>query len=181
MNKLIKISLALGLIIGFQSNSFAQKSKKELSKKIYRKNVTYKKTKKKVTAVRTLSKSKKVIKHNGRSFYYDNNKFYRLNGGRYVPVTPNVGLQIRTLPVNYKRVVYNKNNYFLYNGIFYKKQNNFYEVVRPARGTIIYDLPNGYEKVIINNELFYEYNNTLYEKVKIRRNRAYKVVGFIEN
>ena len=47
-------------------------------------------------------------------------------------------------------------------------------------GTVIYELPEDYERVEIDGYSFYEFSNVLYEKIQINGERAYEVIGFIE-
>ncbi|AWV98259.1 DUF6515 family protein [Arcticibacterium luteifluviistationis] len=197
MKNTIKITLALALILGFSLNGYSQRNTKKstqpeknktvVAKKtvvtktvVPRKNVEYKTTRKKVVTVRTLPKTATVVKHNNVSLYYDNSRFYRLNGGRYVPAQPNVGFQIRTLPVGYKTFNHRGLNYFLNNGIYFVKVNNYYEVVNPEIGTVVYELPAEAERVSLSGRALYEFNNVLYERIQTRGTRAYEVVGFIE-
>jgi hypothetical protein len=191
MKTIFKTTLAVLLITGFTTYGFAQNrntkrttvTKKVITttktKPISRSRVVYKTPKRKVVSVRSISKSSVSIKHNGISVFYDNNNFFRLNGGRYLPVVPTTGFQIRTLPNGYKRINHNNRSFFTHNGIYFVKVNNYYEVVTPEIGTIIYELPKDSEKVTIDGAKYYEFNNVLYEKVQINGTRAYEVIGFI--
>ena len=147
--------------------------------RVSRNNVTYKKSRTKVVAVRTLPSNRRVIKHNGQSYHYANNRFYRYNGGRYLPVKPVVGLRIRTLPIGFRTVVFNRRNYYEYDGVYYAENDDEYEVIVPEVGTLVYELPDNYEKVEIDGLQYYESNNVLYEKVQIDDTRAYEVVGIV--
>ncbi|MAX71288.1 MAG: hypothetical protein CL868_02060 [Cytophagaceae bacterium] len=141
--------------------------------------VTYKTDKKKVVSVRNVS-NKTEVKHNGQSYYYDNDKYYTHSGGRYIVIAPKVGFRVKKLPTDYRRISYGNYNYYNANGIFYIHINNEYEVVDPEVGTIVSELPNDYEKVVIDGFTYYEYANILYEKIQINGTRAYEVVGIIE-
>ncbi|WP_159018548.1 DUF6515 family protein [Algibacter sp. L3A6] len=196
MKTILKTTIALLLVLGFSATSVAQNNKKNTkrttvtktvtktttkAKPISRSKVTYKTPTRKVVSVRSIPKSSVAIKHNGVSIYYTNNKFFRLNGGRYLPVVPTAGFQIRTLPVGYKRINFNNRSYFTHNGIYFTQVNNYYEVITPEIGTVVYELPDDVEKVTIDDARYYEFNNVLYEKVQIDGTRAYEVIGFIEN
>ncbi|MFD2541455.1 DUF6515 family protein [Lacinutrix gracilariae] len=153
--------------------------KTTLNNRIPKSKVTYKKPTKKVVSVRSVP-NKTVIKHNGQSYYYANNKFYTQSSGRYIVIAPKVGFRIKVLPTHYKRIAYRNGFYFNVDGIFYTQINNEYEVVDPEIGTIVYELPEDYEKVTIDNQTYYEYANVLYEKVQVDGTRAYEVVGIID-
>ena len=140
----------------------------------------YRTPKKKVVSVRNLPRKTQVVRHNGLKYHYDNNRFYRYYGGRYVVVVPRVGLRINTLPVGHVRVAFGNRHYFWFDGIFYINVGNEYEIVQPEIATIIYELPSSYERVKIDGYTYYEYNDVLYEKVQVDGIRAYEVVGFIE-
>ncbi|MEO9571093.1 MAG: DUF6515 family protein [Polaribacter sp.] len=193
MKAMIKTMLVVAVIIGLSTDGYSQKRTNNSTKKITktskknnkvktikRTNVVYKNQKRKVTTIRSLPKATKIIKNNNRNVYYANNSFYELNGGRYLPIVPRVGLRISRLPVGFRTINYNNRRFYTYKGVFYIQINNSYEVVNPEVGTIIYQLPSGAEKVTINKERFYEFNNILYEKIQINGTRAYEVVGMIE-
>jgi len=55
-----------------------------------------------------------------------------------------------------------------------------YEVVEPEIGTVIYELPEDYERVEIEGNSYCEFSNVLFEKIQINEERAYEVIGFIE-
>lgn len=188
MKTILKTTLALFLIAGFSTNTFAQKRNVRRttvtktvvkSKPISRSRVVYKTPSRKVVSVRSIPKSSVIIKHNGISIYYDNNSFFRMNGGRYLPVIPSVGFRIKTLPYGYKRINFNNRSFYMHNGIYFVKINNYYEVITPEIGTIVYELPEDAEKVTIDGARYYEFNNVLYEKIQIDGTRGYEVVGFI--
>ena len=149
------------------------------NKRISSSKVTYKKPTRKVVSVRSVP-NKTVVKHNGQSYYYANNRYYTQSRGRYIVIAPKVGFRIKTLPQNYKRVRFNNRDYYSVNGTFYISYNNEYEVVEPEIGTVVYELPEDYEKVVIDNQTYYEYANILYEKVQVDGTRAYEVVGIID-
>jgi hypothetical protein len=45
---------------------------------------------------------------------------------------------------------------------------------------VIYELPEDYERVEIEGNSYYEFSNVFYEKIQINGERAYEVMGFIE-
>lgn len=45
---------------------------------------------------------------------------------------------------------------------------------------MIYELPEDYERVEIEGNSYCEFSNVLYEKIQINGERAYEVIGFIE-
>ncbi|MRH99443.1 hypothetical protein GH721_02760 [Kriegella sp. EG-1] len=141
--------------------------------------VVYKTPKKKVVSVRSVP-NRTIVKHNGRNYYYANNKFYTASRGRYIVIAPKIGFRIRTLPVNYRRVHFNNHIYYNVAGTFYSQVGSDYEVVEPEIGTIVYELPDNYEKVIIDGQTYYEFANILYEKIQVDGTRAYEVVGIID-
>jgi hypothetical protein len=141
--------------------------------------VTYKKPTQKVVSVRALP-AKTVVKHNGRDYYYANNKYYTRSSDRYIVIAPKVGFRINVLPPNFRRVHYNNYDYYNANGIFYVQVDSGYEVVDPEVGTIVYELPDDIDKVVINDDIYYEYASVLYEKVQVDGTRAYEVVGFVD-
>jgi len=149
------------------------------TKRISSSKVTYKTPKKKVVSLRTVP-NRTVIKHNGQSYYYSNNKYYTQSRGHYIAIAPKVGFRINALPSSFVRIQFNNRNYFNVGGIFYVQSNNQYEVVEPEIGTVVYELPNNYEKVVIDGLTYYEYANVLYEKVQVNNTRAYEVVGIID-
>ncbi|WP_027418425.1 DUF6515 family protein [Crocinitomix catalasitica] len=147
---------------------------------VARKTVVYKTPKRKVVAVRNIPGNKVMIQHKGVSVYYDNHKFYRLNGGSYFPVLPGVGLRVNSLPIGYRTVIINNRNFYSYDGVYYTQNDNYYEVVQPEIGTVVFELPEGTEKVTVDGMQLYEYNDVLYEKIQQNGTRAYEIVGVIE-
>lgn len=141
--------------------------------------VTYKRPMRKVVSVRSVP-HREVIKYKGQDFYYANNKYYILSGGRYTVIAPKIGFRLNSLPSGYKRLNYNNYNYYNSQGVFYVQINNSYEVVEPEIGTVVYELPDDFEKVAIDGMEYYEYASILYGKVHVNGIRAYEVVGFIE-
>ncbi|WP_299317176.1 DUF6515 family protein [uncultured Maribacter sp.] len=184
-----KTYVILGLfLIAFALPSTAQTRKKTATKtttvtktpgRVSSKKVQYKTPKKKVVAVRTVP-NKTVVKHNGQSYYYSNNKYYTASRGRYIAIAPKIGFRINSLPPNYARVRFNNHLYFNVGGTFYVEANSGYEVVDPEIGTVVSELPDGYEKVTIDGFTYYEYSNILYEKIQVNGSRAYEVVGIID-
>ncbi len=187
MRNYLKFGFAFILGIACTNSGFAQKRVTKTTKvsvvksrPVLRNNVVYATPRKKIVTVRTLPKPYVVIKQNGNNFYYDNSKFYRLNGGRYVPGFPSVGLRINVLPVGFKTVIFNGRKFYTQNGIYFVKYQNDYEVIKPEIGTIVDELPSNTEKVIVDGITLYEYNDVLYEKIQVNGVRAYEVVGNIE-
>ncbi|NIJ45899.1 hypothetical protein FHR24_002370 [Wenyingzhuangia heitensis] len=181
MKTILKTALIVFFIV-FTSDGFSQrKTKAVVMKKTPRTKVVYKTPYRKIKTIRTVPKPTIVIRHKGANIYFANNRYYRLNGGRYIPTIPSIGFRISTLPAGYRLVNFNRHRYYVFNGVFYVKKNDEYEVVNPEIGTIIYELPDDYEKVTVNGETLYEHNNILYEKVQVDGTRAYEVVGTIEN
>lgn len=181
--KKLYLLLSVLIIIASVKNAEAQtgQTKKRTTqvKKVSRTNVVYRKPTTKVVAVRTLPTNRSVVKHNGQTYQYVNNRFYRYNGGRYIQVRPVVGLRIRTLPVGYRTVVFSNRNYYVHEGVYYSQTANEYEVVEPEVGTLVYELPSDYEKVEVDGMTLYESNSVLYEKVQVDGTRAYEIVGII--
>ncbi|MDO6737262.1 DUF6515 family protein [Wenyingzhuangia sp. 2_MG-2023] len=185
MKTILRITMMVLMLIGGTSEGFSQKKTKKTvvvqNRSISRAKVVYKTPRKKVVTVRSLPKSTIAIKHNGATVHYDQNHFYRMNGGRYMPIVPSIGLHIKALPVGYRVVIFNGRRYYNSNGVFFVKMNNDYEVVNPEIGTITYELPSDAEKVLVDGQTMYEYNNVLYEKIQVDGTRAYEVIGFVEN
>ncbi|MUH36155.1 hypothetical protein D9O36_09900 [Zobellia amurskyensis] len=152
---------------------------KSVPNRVSSRRVEYKTPKKKVVSVRSVP-NKTVIRHQGQSYYYSNNKFYTSSRGRYIVIAPKIGFRIKTLPSNYSRVRFNNQVYYNVSGTFYTLNNTEYEVVEPEIGTLVYELPDGHEKVTIDGQTYYEYANILYEKVQVQGTRAYEVVGIVE-
>ena len=148
-------------------------------KRVSNRQVTYRKNKRKVAAIRNVN-NRNIIKHKGQNYYYANNRYYTQSRGRFIVIAPKIGFRINTLPVNYRRITHNNRNFFNCNGIFYVQRNNQYEVVEPEIGTVVYQLPNDYERVTINGLSYYEYANVVYEKIQVNGTRAYEVVGLID-
>ena len=183
MKKFTILAFGILMITSFGTDLNAQTRKRNTKvtkvNRVSRNKVAYRKARTKVVAVRTLPSNRRVIKHNGQNYQYANNRFYRYNGGRYLPVKPVLGLRIQTLPIGYRTIRYNNRNYYEYDGVYYAGNNSEYEVIEPEVGTIVYELPNNYEKVEIDGLQYYESNNVIYEKVQVDGSRAYEVVGIV--
>ncbi|WP_339925397.1 DUF6515 family protein [uncultured Cyclobacterium sp.] len=189
MKNVVKISCILGFLffisgaekLEAQSSRNAKKTVvvQKVSHRVPSKKVVYKKPNRKVVAVRSLP-NRTIIKHKEVNYYYANNRFYTYSGGRYISIAPQKGFQIKTLPIGYIRINHPSRNYFWFNGIFYTNVENAYEVVEPEIGTVIYELPEDYERVEIDGNSYYEFSNVLYERIQVNGERAYEVVGFIE-
>ena len=169
MKNFVKISCVLAFLFFFVNgqNVDAQSSRKNKkvlvikkdNRRVPSKRVVYRKPVKKVVSIRILP-NRTTIVHRGINYYYSGNRFYSYSGGRYIVITPKIGFRIKTLPVGYV--------------------GNAYEVVEPELGTVIYELPQDAERVEIDGYSYYEFSNVLYEKIQLNGERAYEVVGFIE-
>jgi hypothetical protein len=187
LRKIYIATAALVFTIATTQNAIAQNRNKNTktvtAKRDYKhvpsKNVNYANSRKKVVAVRSIP-NRTVIKHNGSNYYYSGNRYYSYSSGRYIPIAPKIGFRITTLPAGYQRLQYRNTNYFWYNGIFYTGSTNSYQVVQPEIGTVINELPADAERVEIDGYTYYELNNVLYEKTQVNGQRAYEVIGFVE-
>ena len=189
MKNFVKISCVLAFLFFFVNgqNVDAQSSRKNKkvlvikkdNRRVPSKRVVYRKPVKKVVSIRILP-NRTTIVHRGINYYYSGNRFYSYSGGRYIVITPKIGFRIKTLPVGYVRLRHLNRDYYWYNGIFYLNVGNAYEVVEPELGTVIYELPQDAERVEIDGYSYYEFSNVLYEKIQLNGERAYEVVGFIE-
>jgi len=148
--------------------------------RVRRSRVVYRKPERRIAAVRTLPSTARVITHNGLRYHYVNGHYYRNYGGRYIIVTPGIGLRVRTLPIGYISIFIGPRQYFYFDGIYYLNVDDVYEVRVPEIGMIVSQLPQGYEKVVIDGQIYYEYNNVLYKKIYTNDGKAYEVVGIIE-
>lgn len=180
-------NILLGLfVVAISQTAFSQRNKQHtkvvvVQKSMPRKSVVYTTPKKKVLTVRTLPKTTVIINNKGTNYYYDQNTYYRFNGGRYMPVAPTLGLRINVLPIGYRSIVFNNHTYFSHRGIYYIANNNEYEVVAPEIGTTVYELPEDAEKVTIDGQELYEFNDVLYEKIQKDGTRAYEVIGYVND
>ncbi len=154
-------------------------SQNRVSRSVTKSDIRYKTAKRRVNSYRNTPRNSVAIRHNNRTYHYDNNRFYRNYNGRFISVAPRPGLRINRLPVGFRTVRFGNRNFFNFGGIFYINVNNQYEVVRPEIGTIVYELPQDAEKVFINGGVFYEFNDIVYERIQHNGARAYEVVSFV--
>ena len=185
MKNIIQAVLCVFIMVTFTADINAQATKinprRKIVKRVAPNKVVYKKQKKKMVAVRVLPGKARPIIHRGQTYHYVNNRFYRYNAGRYLPVKPVIGLRIRTLPVGFRIVVFNNRNFYVADGVYYAKRDNEYEVIEPEIGAVVYQLPSNNERIEINGMHYYEYNNVIYEKIQIDGTRAYEIVGMVGN
>ncbi|WP_459212381.1 DUF6515 family protein [Aquimarina rhabdastrellae] len=147
-----------------------------------RTKVVYKSRAPRVTVVRTRPRNAVVVSYGGVSFHYKSGRYYRYNNGKYIVVTPPIGIRINVLPVGYTSVIIGGSTYYYYQGIYYISipDTNEYERVEAPQEALVYILPEDTEEVVIDGKTYYESNDTLYKVVLTPDGKAFKVVGILE-
>lgn len=168
-----------------QAQVSKRKSKKTkvVVKKTPRKTLVYKTNKPRVNVVRTVPKTTVVVNHNGVRLHYNSGLYYRYNRGRYIVVTPPIGIRIGVLPVGHTVIMIGGYRYYYYQGCYYTyiETTQEYEVIEAPQDAIVYTLPEDTEEVIIDGKTYFESNSVLYKVVVTPEGKAFQVVSVIED
>ena len=128
-------------------------------------------------AVKRILDNNIPLKFEGQQYYYNQGDFFKYNGGRYILISPPVGLKIKEIPKDNFRLRYNSQWLYYSNGIFFRSSGNEYQVISAPQGAIIYNLPPLTDVVVIDNEGYYEYLGILYKKLFVDNEQGFEVVG----
>ena len=83
--------------------------------------------------IMSLPKTHHRIVHNGKSFFYNNGRFYRHLNGAYLSITAPIGVIVPALPVGYITFSIGPGRFFYYAGVYYRRTANGYVVIeKPA-------------------------------------------------
>ncbi len=130
-----------------------------------------------VRGVRTLPHTATLIKKGNAHYYYNNGRYYRHDGGRYIIATPPLGIRVRALPIGYTTLRVLNRLYYYHSGTYYTQARGYYEVVRAPQDVIVKTLPEEADHVIIDGKNYYIYNGDVYSIVNTPYGRAFKLTG----
>jgi hypothetical protein len=87
-------------------------------------------------SVRTLPRNHRVVVHHNNHYYHSHGVWYRHLGGRYIVVSPPVGLFVPFLPFAYATIWVNGIPYYYSNETYYMQTPGGYVVVEPPQGEV---------------------------------------------
>lgn len=85
---------------------------------------------------RTLPRDRRTIVHGGTRFYFSGGVWYRPHGGRFVIVTPPVGLFVSFLPPYFATIWVRGVPYYYANDVYYMHRGDGYVVVEPPQAEV---------------------------------------------
>ncbi|SDB50713.1 hypothetical protein SAMN03097699_1787 [Flavobacteriaceae bacterium MAR_2010_188] len=136
-----------------------------------------------VRVVATIPNNAVVITHGSIRNHYHAGVYYRYNSGRYIVVTPPLGIRINVLPIGYTQLFIGGITYYHYEGCYYiKTDHGQYETVKDpqAQDAVVFTLPEDTEEITIDGKVYHASNGTLYKVVVTPEGKGFKAVSIIE-
>ncbi len=99
--------------------------------------------------IRSLPSTHRRVTHNGRTYFYNEGRFYRQSNGLYFTISAPLGAIIPALPYGFVSVGIGTNRYFYSEGVYYRKASTGYVVIEEPVEAQTVLASNGTDKLII--------------------------------
>ncbi|WKN33877.1 DUF6515 family protein [Porifericola rhodea] len=128
------------------------------------------------TVVKKAPKVSVKVNYNNVNYRVHNHVYYKPVNGRYIVVSPPVGIRVKVLPAKARRVVVKKHVYYYYEGSFYSPEAEEYVVVQPPVGALVEQLPEEYEHIEIDGQHYYIADGVQYKAILNEQEVWYEVI-----
>jgi len=127
--------------------------------------------------VREMPRGYRHVDVRGRSYYYNEGRFYEPRDRGYVMVAPPIGAAVINLPGTRIAFSFGGMRYYACGDGFYREDRpGYYTVVEPPYGAVVNVLPSGYRVVRDRGVTFYVVGGVRYRQEFRHRRRVFVVV-----
>ncbi len=127
--------------------------------------------------VRELPRERHVVVYRGRTYYYNDGRFYEPRDRGYYVVPPPIGAAVVSLPGVRIAFSFGGMRYYACGDGFYREDRpGYYTVVQPPYGAVVNVLPSGYTIVHEGPSVYYVVGGVRYREEFRQRRRVFVVV-----